>query len=67
MKLSASSSGADVVSQQLDLFNLKYQRLMEALRSRIAEVGEQNADNPEIQVGEIYLLSSPHLPDSISI
>ena len=39
------------MSQELDLFNLKYQRLMEALRSRMAEVGEQNAGDPEIQVG----------------
>ena len=44
------------MSQELDLFNLKYQRLMEALRARMAEVGEQNAGDPEIQVGQISLL-----------
>ena len=52
-----SSSGADGVSQELDLFNLKYQRLMEALRSRMAEVGEENAGDPEIQVGQISFAS----------
>ena len=29
---------------------------MEALRARMAEVGEQNAGDPEIQVGQISLL-----------
>lgn len=48
-----TSSGAEDVSQELDLFNLKYQRLMEALRSRIAEVGAQNEEDPAIQVGQI--------------
>ena len=48
-----TSNGAEDVSQELDLFNLKYQRLMEALRSRIAEVGAQNEEDPAIQVGQI--------------
>ena len=29
---------------------------MEALRARMTEVGEQNAGDPEIQVGQIILL-----------
>ena len=51
-----TSNGAEDVSQELDLFNLKYQRLMEALRSRIAEVGAQNEEDPAIQVGQISSL-----------
>ena len=39
------------MSQELDLFNLKYQRLCESLRSRIEEVGDKHKDDPEIQVG----------------
>jgi hypothetical protein len=54
VKQTGSRSGADNVSQELDLFNLKYQRLMEALRSRMAEVGEQNGDDPDIKVGPIH-------------
>ena len=43
------------MSQELDLFNLKYQRLCESLRSRIEEVGDRNKDDPEIQVGYFYM------------
>ena len=37
------------MSQQLDIFNLKYQRLCEALRERLEEVGEE-AEDPDIKV-----------------
>ena len=43
--------GADIASQELDLFNLKYQRLCESLQSRIKEIGDQHPDDPELQVG----------------
>ena len=50
--------GAESVSQELDLFNLKYQRLCESLRSRIEDVGDKNKDDPEIQVGHFAYSTS---------
>ena len=43
-------SGADKVSADLDLFNLKYQRLCEDIRERLQQLGDQHPDDPEIQV-----------------
>ena len=42
--------GADRVATELDVFNLKYQRLCEALRERLEEVGELNKDDPDVKV-----------------
>eukprot|EP00092_Neocalanus_flemingeri_P021691 GFUD01023529.1.p1 GENE.GFUD01023529.1~~GFUD01023529.1.p1 ORF type:complete len:5553 (+),score=1484.06 GFUD01023529.1:557-17215(+) len=52
-------SGADTVSQELDLFNLKYQRLCESLRSRLEAVGDESKDDPEIQSKLTNLLLVP--------
>eukprot|EP00092_Neocalanus_flemingeri_P001303 GFUD01001391.1.p1 GENE.GFUD01001391.1~~GFUD01001391.1.p1 ORF type:complete len:5580 (+),score=1489.94 GFUD01001391.1:543-17282(+) len=52
-------SGADTVSQELDLFNLKYQRLCESLRSRLEAVGDESKDDPEIQSKLTNLLLAP--------
>ena len=43
-------SGSEKVTQELDLFNLKYQRLCEATRDKLQQIGEENPDDPEIQV-----------------
>ena len=43
-------SGSEKVTQELDLFNLKYQRLCEAARDKLQQIGEENPDDPEIQV-----------------
>ena len=43
-------TGAEKVVQELDLFNLKYQRLCESARDKLKQIGEENPDAPEIQV-----------------
>ena len=47
--------GADLVTQELDLFNLKYQRLCEALRDRLQEVGDGAEDS------NIKVVTYPHI------
>ena len=52
-------TGAETVIAQLDVFNLKYQRLCENIRDKLKMIGEDNQDDPEIQVGfqnQFYLL-----------
>ena len=44
-------TGAETVIAQLDVFNLKYQRLCENIRDKLKMIGEDNQDDPEIQVG----------------
>ena len=50
VKKTKAQTGADDVTQQLDIFNLKYQRLCESLRDKLKELGEKSPDDPDIQV-----------------
>ena len=50
VKKANTQTGADGVTQQLDIFNLKYQRLCESLQDKLKELGEANPDDPDLQV-----------------
>ena len=50
VKKTNAQTGADEVTQQLDIYNLKYQRLCESLRDKLKELGEKSPDDPDIQV-----------------
>ena len=50
VKKTNTETGAELVTHQLDLFNLKYQRLCESLRDKLKELGEARPDDPDIQV-----------------
>ena len=66
-RIEQQQSGAETVSQQLDLLNTKYQRLCESLRSKLEEVAEKNKDDPEIQVGFILHLHSKYIMVEITV
>ena len=49
-KSNNQTGGAEGITQELDIFNLKYQRLCESLRDKLRQLGDENPDDPDIQV-----------------
>ena len=51
--------GAENVTNELDLFNYKYEKLCTDIQDKLKSVGDENPDDPKIQVNQRYVFKIP--------
>ena len=53
-----SPAAGEEIAQELDLFNLRYQKLSETLRTRLRTIGEgeETKNDPDVKVGVLFVL-----------